>query len=189
MKASASILMSFVVGALLAVALVRWSADGAAAAAPEPATVPSVVHSSAIRPSVTRKTAPAPVAAPTLPPLINIPKLHLKAKIATNLDDGPAWWPVTGRPGGGDTVAIAGHRTTHTHPFYWLDRLEPGDSIYVRWAGQMHAYEVSGRRILSAQDLHIADARGHEVLLLSACTPRGSARQRIVVYALPRQSA
>jgi sortase (surface protein transpeptidase) len=50
----------------------------------------------------------------------------------------------------------------------------------------MHAYRVSGTRILSAQQLHIADARGHEILLLSACHPKGSARQRIVVYAWPQ---
>lgn len=116
---------------------------------------------------------------------ISIPRLHLRAKIGPNLAKGPAWWPVTGRPGGGDTIAVAGHRTTHTRPFYWLDRLRPGDSIYIRWQGRVHAYRTSGRRILSAKNLHIADARGHEVVLLSACTPRGSARQRIVVYAWP----
>ena len=116
---------------------------------------------------------------------INIPRLRLKAKIGTSLTKGPAWWPVTGRPGGGDTIAVAGHRTTHTRPFYWLERLRPGDSIYIRWQGRVHAYGVSGRRILSAKHRHIADARGHELLLLSACTPRGSARQRIVVYAWP----
>lgn len=116
---------------------------------------------------------------------INIPRLRLKTKIGTSLTKGPAWWPVTGRPGGGDTIAVAGHRTTHTRPFYWLERLRPGDSIYIRWEGRVHAYRMSGRRILSAKNLHIADARGHELLLLSACTPRGSARQRLVVYAWP----
>lgn len=116
---------------------------------------------------------------------INIPRIHLKAQIGTSLNKGPAWWPITGRPGGGDTIAIAGHRTTHTRPFYWLERLQPGDFIYIRLQGRVHAYRMSGRRILSAKNLHIADARGHELLLLSACTPRGSARQRIVVYAWP----
>jgi sortase A len=118
--------------------------------------------------------------------MLNVPRLDLKTRIGDDLNRGPSWWPVTGRPGGGDTVAIAGHRTTYTRPFYWLERLQPGDAIYVRWAGRMHAYSVTGRRILSAKRLHIADARGYEVLLLSACTPRGSARQRIVVYARPR---
>jgi LPXTG-site transpeptidase (sortase) family protein len=186
MKPSAPILVSFVVGALVAVAFVQWSVDGQAAAVPEPHVVPVAIHSSATR----RRPRPAaPAVDATSPALISIPKLHLKATIGTDLNDGPAWWAVTGRPGGGDTIAVAGHRTTHTRPFYWLDRLQRGDAIYVRWQGQVHPYTVSGRRILSARDLHIADARGHEVLLLSACNPRGSARQRIVVYARPRQHA
>lgn len=116
---------------------------------------------------------------------ISIPRIGLKAEIGSDLDAGPIWWPVTGRPGGGDTIAVAGHRTTYTRPFYWLERLRPGDPIHIRWNGQPYTYRVSGRRILSAKNLHIADARGHEILLLSACTPRGSARQRIVVYAWP----
>ncbi|HUF02017.1 MAG TPA: class E sortase [Gaiellaceae bacterium] len=122
------------------------------------------------------------------PARISIPRLRLNVEIGSDLAEGPAWWPVTGRPGGGDTIAVAGHRTTYTRPFYWLERLRPGDTVTIRWQGRVHAYRVSGRRILSAQNLHIADARGHEILLLSACTPRGSARQRIVVYAWPESS-
>ena len=180
MKASASIL-SFVVGALVVMVLAGSSSAGDAAEPVEAVAPRHIAEPRLDHPPTTVEAAPLPEGA-----LINIPRLDLKAWIGSSLDEGPAWWPVTGRPGGGDTVAIAGHRTTHTRPFYWLDKLQPGDSIYVRWAGRMHAYRVSGRRILSAKQLHIADARGHELLLLSACTPRGSARQRIVVYAWPQ---
>jgi LPXTG-site transpeptidase (sortase) family protein len=181
MKASASILVSFVVGALVSLLLMGWGSKGEAAqvvaSAQEHIAAPRVEK----RETTTSRRVPLPTTA-----FISIPRLNLKARIGTSLNKGPAWWPVTGRPGGGDTIAIAGHRTTHTRPFYWLDRLRPGNAIYIRWAGRMHAYRVTGQRILSAKQLHIGDARGHEVLLLSACTPRGSARQRIVVYARPR---
>jgi hypothetical protein len=50
----------------------------------------------------------------------------------SNLAKVPAWWPVTGRRRG-DTIAVARHRTTYTRPFYWLERLRPGNSIYIRW--------------------------------------------------------
>jgi sortase A len=187
MKAGASILVSFVVGALVTVALVGWSSRSSVDPAPPAATpAPPVRHVTSVVPATSDATTPRSVPGPAL---INIPHIHVKARIGTELDVGPAWWPVTGRPGGGDTIAIAGHRTTHTRPFYWLDRLQTGDAIYIRWHGKMYAYSVSGRRILSAKDMHIADARGHEVLLLSACNPRGSSRQRIVVYAQPRQHA
>jgi sortase A len=175
-KAGAPILSSFVVGALVTVALVGCGPSSDTAQ-------PFVPPKREAEPKI-RVTAPAPRPIHG-PPHIGIPRLDLRARIGTSLNRGPAWWPVTGRPGGGDTIAIAGHRTTYTRPFYGLDRLRPGDAIYVRWAGRVHAYRVSGRRILSAKQLHIGDARGHEILLLSACHPKGSARQRIVVYARP----
>ena len=145
------------------------SEDGAAQVVASPPRYPAEPRLE--QRETTVRQAPLPTTA-----LINIPRLDLKARIGTSLNKGPAWWPVTGRPGGGDTVAIAGHRTTHTRPFYWLERLRPGNSVYIRWAGHMHAYRVTGRSILSAKQLHIGDARGHEILLLSACNPRGSAR-------------
>lgn len=177
MKARAPIRSSFVVGALVTLALVGCSSSSDTAQ-------PSVSATREAEPKI-EVAAPAPRPMPG-PPRISIPRLHLKATIGTSLNRGPAWWPVTGRPGGGDTIAVAGHRTTHTRPFNGLDRLRPGDAIYVRWAGRVYAYRVSGRRILSAKQLHIGDARGYEILLLSACHPKGSARQRIVVYARPR---
>jgi LPXTG-site transpeptidase (sortase) family protein len=116
-----------------------------------------------------------------------IPRLHLKSRIfaSSRLDRGPAWWPITGRPGGGDTIAVAGHRTTHSRPFYFLERLRPGDRIRIAYLGKGHSYRVTQSRVIPAKNLHMADAVGHERLLLTACTPRGSARFRLVVEALP----
>jgi sortase A len=184
-KSSASILGAVLVGALAFVlAMGRSSSGEAARATVVPAPAP-LVRSPEGR---SRPLATAPASRPRAygPPLLRIPRLGLEAGIGRDLNQGPIWWPVTGRPGGGDTIAIAGHRTTYTRPFHELDRLRPGDSIHVRWNGRLHDYRVSGTRILSAKQLHIADARGHEVLLLSACHPKGSARQRIVVYAWPQ---
>jgi sortase A len=188
MKASASVILAVLVGALaFGLALSRSSSGEAArATAVQAAALVRSPGEGRLRPA-SSAPAPAPTRRPAGgPPLLEIPRLGLEARVGSELNRGPIWWPVTGRPGGGDTVAIAGHRTTYSRPFYALDRLRPGDSIYVRWEGRVHAYRVSGHRILSAKQAHIADARGHEVLLLSACHPKGSARQRIVVYAWPR---
>jgi LPXTG-site transpeptidase (sortase) family protein len=186
-KASALILVSFLMGALATVALAKQAQS---AGVVSHAGEPRIGRATAIVEPV-RTVEPTALLRSTskhLPARISIPRLRLTAKIGTNLDAGPVWWPVTGRPGGGDTVAIAGHRTTHTHPFLDLDLLEAGDVIDVRWEGITHRYVMSGRRILSSTNRHIADARGHEVLLLTACTPKGSARQRIVIYARPAKS-
>lgn len=203
MKTGTLILLSFVVGALLAVVPVGLAVglavgnDTATAVAPVGGSSSGAGERRLARVGPPREAGTAVVREPRAavkelegataagPALITIPRLGLEATVGTSLNAGPAWWPVTGRPGGGDTIAIAGHRTTYTQPFHDLDRLRPDDRIEVRWAGRVHAYRVTGTRILSARDLHIADARGYEILLLSACHPKGSARQRIVVYARP----
>jgi sortase A len=156
--------------------------DVAATGAPAPIVV-SQAPKPRVQPSV-RPVAPAKRAAATT---LRIPRLDLKSRIfaAPGLDRGPAWWPITGRPGGGDTVAVAGHRTTHTRPFYHLERLRLGDRIYVAHGGRTHVYRVTQSRVLSARNLHIGDAVGYERLLITACTPRGSAEFRLVVEARP----
>ena len=197
MKTSVPLIASLLAGTLVFTFFVLGERSGERVAQ-------TVSHTGAVRevepPNVEATAVPAPAprepaATPSEPAVvdglarISIPRLRLNVEIGSDLAEGPAWWPVTGRPGGGDTIAVAGHRTTYTRPFYWLERLRPGDPITIRWQGRAHSYRVSGRRVLSAKNLHIADARGHEVLLLSACTPRGSARQRIVVYAWPEANA
>jgi LPXTG-site transpeptidase (sortase) family protein len=190
-KTGVPILVSFVMGTLVVLAL-NWNGSGARAAEPAASAASAPVRVVA-DPAATARAATlrAPHVAPavrlnlTSPARISIPHLHLKLDVGKNVDAGPAWWPVTGRPGGGDTIAIAGHRTTHTHPFLDLDVLEPGDAIFVRWEGVPHRYLVTGRRVVSNRQGHLADARGHEVLILSTCTPKGSSRQRLLVYARP----
>jgi LPXTG-site transpeptidase (sortase) family protein len=63
--------------------------------------------------------------------------------------------------------------------------MQIGDPIYVAYGGRTYRYRVSASRVVSSEDLHMADAVGHERLLLTACTPRGSARWRLVVEARP----
>ena len=74
---------------------------------------------------------------------------------------------------------------THSRPFYFLERLQHGDRIHIAYRGRNYVYRVARSRVLSSANLHIADAVGHERVLLSACTPRGSAEFRLVVEALP----
>jgi sortase A len=161
-------------------------AGSAEDAGPAGAPAPTVV-SQAPKPRVRASVRPVAPAKQDPAPTLWIPRLDLKSRIfaSPRLDRGPAWWPVTGRPGGGDTVAVAGHRTTHTRPFYYLERLRPGDRIYVAHSGRTHVYRVMRSRVLSARNLHIGDAVGYERLLLTACTPRGSAEFRLVVEARP----
>lgn len=120
---------------------------------------------------------------------IIIPALGINLEVGSDIDDGPAWWPHTGRPGGGTTVAVAGHRTTHTHPFLRLNELKAGDTLYLVYGGRRSAYRVTRTAVVDGRSLHIADAKPYERLLLSSCSRADgsptSLSYRFVVYALP----
>jgi sortase A len=112
-----------------------------------------------------------------------IPRLHLNDPLGTNLDAGPAFYPGSGRPGEPYTIAIAGHRTTHTHPFWSLDLLVRGDRIVIVSRRVRHVYLVTSSRVIAPTDWSVAREQGHERLILTTCTPRFSARERLVVFA------
>lgn len=98
------------------------------------------------------------------------------------IDQGPAHWAGTSLPGGPGNVVLAGHRTTKTRPFYYLDRLEPGDAIVMGDGSSFPAvYRVTETFVVDPQDVWITYETGEPIVTLFACHPRGSARYRIVV--------
>ncbi len=100
-----------------------------------------------------------------------IPRLQLDVQVASRLAEGPQVYYRDG-----DTVAIAGHRTTRTHPFLRLPDLRPGDEI--RLGGTR--YVVKRSRVVRPTELWVLRYSG---LVLSACHPAGSAEYRYVVFA------
>lgn len=100
-----------------------------------------------------------------------------------SLEKGPGHYPSTALPGLGQTVAIAGHRTTYLAPFRHIDALRPGDQIVVRMPYGRFVYTVQYHRIVSPTAWWVTRDVGYERLVLSACNPLYSAAQRIVVFA------
>lgn len=111
---------------------------------------------------------PAAAARPTT---LVIPRLGLDLPIGSSLASGPTVYYRDA-----DTVAIAGHRTTHTHPFLHLDDLRRGDTIRFGNA----RYVVRRSAIVKPTELWVLRYTG---LVLSACHPPGSAAYRYVVFA------
>ena len=104
-------------------------------------------------------------------PMLRIPRIGLDVALASDLSYGPHLYYRSAT-----TVAIAGHRTTHTHPFRNLQLLRRGDPI---WVGKT-LYRV--RRTVTVRPWQVWVLR-YKGLVLSACTPPGSAAYRIVVLA------
>ncbi len=130
--------------------------------------------------------AAAPGGTPAAARLV-IPRLHLNDQIGTRIDAGPAFYPGSARPGEPHTIAIAGHRTTHSRPFWSLDALSKGDRIVIISRHVRHLYIVTGSRIVAPHDWSITNEHGYERVILTTCTPRFSARYRLVVFALPAE--
>ena len=101
-----------------------------------------------------------------------------------DLRKGPGHFPKTHFPGEGGTVAIAGHRTTYLAPFNANDKLKTGDKIVLDMPYGRFTYAVERTRIVDPDDISVIErVPGAERLVLSACHPKYSAAERIIVFA------
>jgi sortase A len=101
----------------------------------------------------------------------------------SSLEKGPGHYPGTAFPGLGQTVAIAGHRTTYLAPFRHIDALKPGDRIVLSMPYGSFTYIVQFHRIVLPTALWVTRDVGYDRLVLSACNPLYSAAQRIIIFA------
>jgi sortase A len=84
---------------------------------------------------------------------ILIPKIGASYDVVQGTDEvslqkGPGHYPGTAFPGLGETVAVAGHRTTYLAPFRHIDALVPGNQIIVRMPYGRFTYVVEYRKIV-----------------------------------------
>jgi sortase A len=100
-----------------------------------------------------------------------------------SLEKGPGHYPGTALPGMGQTVAIAGHRTTYLAPFRRINELRPGNRIVLNMPYGRFTYVVQYHRIVLPTALWVTNNVGYDRLILSACNPLYSAAQRIIVFA------
>lgn len=140
----------------------------------------------------TTTTAPGPAPAPAAEgdavahvriPAIGVDKIVVEGVTLEDLKRGPGHYPDTPLPGQPGNAAIAGHRTTYGAPFNRIDELVPGDEILITTVQGAFRYEVSDQLIVSPKEVAVLDDFGDNRLTLTACHPKYSARQRIVVVA------
>jgi sortase A len=105
-----------------------------------------------------------------------------------SLEKGPGHYESTAFPGLGQTVAIAGHRTTYLAPFRNINELVRGDLINVEMPYADFTYVVQYHEVVPPNAWWITRNVGYERLVLSACNPLYSAAQRIVVFARLRRT-
>ncbi len=132
--------------------------------------------------------------------IIEIPKIGLRQFFVegvakADLKKGPGHYPGTPMPGQAGNAAIAGHRTTYGAPFNRIDELLPGDVIHVYTMQGRFRYEVMAPKpnagiqngpgwfSVKPTETYVIAPTPDNRLTLTACHPKRSAAQRIVVQA------
>jgi sortase A len=119
-------------------------------------------------------------------PRIGVDYVFVEGVSVDDLKRGPGHYPATPLPGQAGNAAIAGHRTTYGAPFGRVDELAPGDEIVVTTIQGEFTYEVRETQIVSPSQVEVLEADHWgwpNALTLTACHPRYSARQRIIIGA------
>jgi sortase A len=116
-------------------------------------------------------------------PAIGVDWIIVEGVGLDQLKDGPGHYQGTPYPGQAGNVAIAGHRTTYGQPFHNLDQLGEGDQITITTPQGEFVYEYRKTEIVAPSQVEVLDDFGDNRLTLTACHPKYSARERIVVTA------
>ena len=119
---------------------------------------------------------------------LQIPRIHANFVMVEGtggaaLRKGPGHYPATPLPGMPGTVAVAGHRTTYLAPFNKLDKLRKGDAVRIEMPYAVVTYRVEGTRIVKPTAVWVTRRVGYDRLVMTACHPKYSAAERIVVFA------
>jgi sortase A len=116
-------------------------------------------------------------------PEVGLSKVIVEGTDGGSLRKGPGHYPETPLPGVRGTVAVAGHRTTYGAPFRDLDKLEERDEVVVEMPYGRFVYSVERTQIVQPSATWVTRRVDHDRLVLTACHPKYSAAQRIVIFA------
>lgn len=151
-------------------------------------------------PTATRTAAPTmtPTVEPTvdpqllLPTRLRIPAMFLDSKVQ-EVTINMGQWEVsaldighhegTGNPGETGNVVLAGHRDINSALFRELDRLGPGDEVYVSNSLGEYKYIVRESFEVSPDQIEVMAPTDDKRVTLITCTPIGLATRRLIVVA------
>lgn len=103
---------------------------------------------------------------------------------------GVGHYPATAMPGAVGNSAFAAHRTGHGSPFFDIEKLQIGDSIYVEMEEGWYRYAVRNLEYVLPSGVGVLNpvpqAPGVEptdrIITLTSCNPVYTASERIIVY-------
>jgi sortase A len=90
----------------------------------------------------------------------------------------------TGNPGQVGNVVLAGHRDINSALFRELDRLKPGDEVFVSNTAREYRYIVKESFVVGPNHTEVMDPTNDKRVTLITCTPIGLDTQRLIVTAI-----
>ncbi len=119
-----------------------------------------------------------------------IPRLNLREQIhegetAAALNKGVWRRPATSTPLENSNTVLSGHRFTYSGKsvFYYLDKVQMNDNLYIYWEGKRYVYTVQSIREVAATEVSIEDPTDQPLLTIYTCTPLWSAKNRLAIQA------
>lgn len=115
-------------------------------------------------------------------PYLKIPKIGVNESINNrSIDYGIYFEPKSYKPSQGTTI-LFGHRTLHGSPFLNLDKLQPGDKMYVEWPtiGNVSYTMVNSTIVDASYQMPVEQGN---YLFLITCYPLGSDEKRLIIQA------
>lgn len=139
----------------------------------------------------------------TADPRLIIPKLNIDVPVAFNINyndtfeamnHGVAQFMIPGAsalPGQIGNLVISGHSAGDIYSsnpykfiFSGLERLEPGDLIYINYESKRYTYQMTGSQVVEPTDVAaLVYDTNKPILTLITCTPLGTSRYRLLVIA------
>lgn len=128
-------------------------------------------------------------------PAINVDVAIVEGKTPAALNEG-AWHrrPENGDPEKGGNFVLSAHRfklgftpqhTKARSPFYHIDKLRPGDALYVDFNQKRYTYNVTRKYKVSRTAVEIEGPSSEPKMTLYSCDLRGEAAGREVIEAKP----
>lgn len=118
-------------------------------------------------------------------PALQLEKPILEGQSESTVHQGIWRRPQTSTPDKGSNTVLVGHRFTYdgASVFYDLDKVKPGNEIFMTFNGVIYRYIVDQILIVSPNASEIEAHTTSDRLTLYTCTPLWSTKQRLVVQA------
>ncbi len=130
---------------------------------------------------------PSGAVARLLIPKCGIDAFVVEGTTPTALNKGPGHYEETPLPGEKGNSGIASHRTMYGAVFRHIDRLKKGDRFRTYTRTRTTQWVVESVRPVDPTNISVVAQTDATKLTLTTCHPVGSARQRLVVTAVPAQ--